>query len=300
MRIFLFLTLFVLLPQLALAQEGDIQLDVPVYAKQGSAVKVKASVSRFAEGEEQVIVFSWLKKTVKASTMPVGDRWEAEMLIPIDVDATQPMQIKASTPKRSKVATLAIKKVKWSEQQISVQKKFVTPPKSVREQIQRDREHSRKALATVSAERMWGDTFVRPVSGVVTSAFGGRRMFNKEVKSYHRGVDLRGATGTPIKALAAGEVLLAESMFYAGNVVYVDHGQGVISIYCHMSEFAVKAGDKVEAGQILGKVGATGRVTGPHLHLGLVILGQSVNALSLFPEESKQGNTNAETKNTHI
>jgi len=97
-------------------------------------------------------------------------------------------------------------------------------------------------------------------------------------------VGLRVAQGTPIRALAGGEVVLAENMYYSGNVVYLDHGQGVISLYCHMSSMNVQPGDRVRAGQVLGKVGATGRVTGPHLHLGLLILGEAVDPLSLLAE----------------
>ena len=110
-------------------------------------------------------------------------------------------------------------------------------------------------------------------------------MFNGELRSYHRGVDLRGAEGTPIKAMADGKVVIAQNMYFAGNTVYLDHGQGVISSYAHMSRLDVKPGEMVKAGQQIGLVGATGRVTGPHLHLGLNILGVAVDPLSLVPKQ---------------
>ena len=182
-------------------------------------------------------------------------------------------------------ATVKVLKVKWPEQQISVKKTFVNPPKEAMKRIDAERKKSSEAINRVTPERYWRGEFQRPVPGVVTSAFGGRRMFNGELRSYHRGVDLRGAEGTPIKAVADGKVAIAQNMYFAGNTVYLDHGQGVVSSYAHMSRLDVKPGEMVKAGQQIGLVGATGRVTGPHLHLGVNILGVAVDPLSLVPKQ---------------
>lgn len=264
--------------------QQTFRLEVPKRVKQGTAVRVKAIVPSFAQNAQQAVVFSWLDKKLQVQAIATDKGYEAEMLLPILVNAEKKLLLRATTLDGSqKTQTqLIVQKVAWPEQQISgVNKKYVAPPKDVQNKIAADRKKSAQALARITPERMWTGEFVRPVPGIITSAFGGRRMFNGQLRSWHRGVDLRGAEGTPIKALAPGEVVIAEPMYYSGNVVYVDHGLGVISSYCHMSAIDVHVGDHVQAGQILGKVGATGRVTGPHLHLGLNILGQPVNALSL-------------------
>lgn len=172
--------------------------------------------------------------------------------------------------------------VKWPVQRLSVEPKFVDPPADTMARIAADRERTKAALATVRPERFWAPPFVRPVEGEVSSAYGGKRVFNDKPRSRHRGVDLRGTTGTPIRSAGAGRVLLAESQYFSGNVVYVDHGQGLVTMYCHMSEMQVTPGQAVQPGDVLGLVGATGRVTGPHLHLSTLLHGESVNSMALF------------------
>lgn len=113
---------------------------------------------------------------------------------------------------------------------------------------------------------MWTASFLRPRSSVVTSTFGSGRVFNGAVTSRHLGVDYRGAEGEPILAANDGVVALVDNFFLAGNVVYIDHGGGVVTGYFHMSKQLVAAGDTVKRGQQIGLVGKTGRVTGPHLH----------------------------------
>ena len=217
--------------------------------------------------------------------MADGQNRIAEALLPVPVNAEKDMVVQASAGTLTGKATVRVLKVKWPEQQISVKKTFVNPPKEAMKRIDGERKKSAETLRRVTPERYWRGTFLRPVPGVVTSAFGGRRMFNGELRSYHRGVDLRGAQGTPIKAMADGKVAIAQNMYFAGNTVYIDHGQGVISSYAHMSRLDVKPGETVKAGQQIGLVGATGRVTGPHLHLGVNILGVAVDPLSLVPKQ---------------
>ena len=110
-----------------------------------------------------------------------------------------------------------------------------------------------------------------PVPGEMHGPFGTRRVFNGELQSQHNGADYRAQTGDPIRAAAAGVVRLAKDLFYSGNAVIVDHGAGVFTSYSHLSRIDVKPGDMVTDGQVLGLVGATGRVTGPHLHWGVSI-----------------------------
>lgn len=193
------------------------------------------------------------------------------------------LDVVSSTDKKDALKIpVAVRPVNWAVQRISVEPKYVNPPQEVTARIAADRERTKAALATVRAERFWGTPFVRPVPGTVSSAFGGKRVFNNEPRSRHKGVDLRGAMGTPIVAAAAGRVILAEEQYYSGNVVYVDHGQGLVTVYCHMSAMHVTPGQTVQPGETLGLVGATGRVTGPHLHLSTLLYGESINPLALF------------------
>jgi murein DD-endopeptidase MepM/ murein hydrolase activator NlpD len=100
-------------------------------------------------------------------------------------------------------------------------------------------------------------------------SFGARRFFNDQPRSPHSGIDLRAAAGTPVHAVGAGTVVLAAEHFFGGNSVYIDHGGGLISVSMHLSRMLVKQGERVTPGQVIGEVGATGRVTGPHLHFGV-------------------------------
>lgn len=129
--------------------------------------------------------------------------------------------------------------------------------------------------------RMWTAPFIRPRSTVVTSRFGSGRMFNGTLTSRHLGVDFRGKTGDPIVAANRGIVALVAKFFLAGNVVYIDHGNGVVTAYFHMSKPLVAKGDTVARGQTIGLIGATGRVTGPHLHWSARYGALTVNPLDL-------------------
>lgn len=124
---------------------------------------------------------------------------------------------------------------------------------------------------------------IKPVEGPYSSPFGLKRFFNGEARNPHSGLDIAAPTGTPIKSPSQGKVVLTGDFFFNGNVVYVDHGQGMISMFCHLSEIDVRVGDKLSKGDILGKVGATGRVTGPHLHWSLSLNNARVDPMLLLP-----------------
>jgi murein DD-endopeptidase MepM/ murein hydrolase activator NlpD len=128
---------------------------------------------------------------------------------------------------------------------------------------------------------MWSSSFLRPRTSAITSEFGSGRLFNGRMTSRHLGVDFRGAVGEPVRAANRGVVALVDNFFLAGNVVYIDHGGGLVTAYFHLSKALVAPGDTVARGQVIGLVGATGRVTGPHLHWAARYGAITVNPLDL-------------------
>lgn len=130
--------------------------------------------------------------------------------------------------------------------------------------------------------RQWDEPFAAPRDARITSGFGGGREYNGTITSRHMGTDFAGATGTPVRATNRGVVRIVDAFFYGGNVIYVDHGAGVSTAYLHLSEQLVAAGDTVQRGQVIGRVGATGRVTGPHLHFIVRYGSVTVDPLSLL------------------
>lgn len=170
----------------------------------------------------------------------------------------------------------------YSIQKLSVDPKYVNPPAEALARAAKERELSIAALSTFSSEKMWSFPLSKPIDSVYTSPFGVRRMFNGEMRSKHTGLDFRAAVGEPIKAADSGVVVLTGDFYFAGNCVYVDHGQGVISMYFHLSEVLVEEGQKVDRNTIIGKAGATGRVTGPHLHFSLSAQGVLVDPQEFF------------------
>lgn len=166
---------------------------------------------------------------------------------------------------------------------LSVARRFTRPLDAATQaridsENERAREVGRRAHST---PQLWTAPFLRPRSSIVTSRFGTGRMFNGTVASRHLGVDFSGSTGAPVRAANRGVVALVDEFFLAGNVVYVDHGSGVVTGYFHLSEAHVAAGDTVSRGQQIGSVGSTGRVTGPHLHWSARYGALTVNPLDL-------------------
>lgn len=165
----------------------------------------------------------------------------------------------------------------YDERQLRVDKKFVTlaPADALRA------EHEGRALAEVlarwTAPALWCGSFVRPAAGVETSPFGTLRTYNDARRSRHLGLDLDGAVGDPIIAANRGRVALAADRFYSGGTVVLDHGEGLFTLYFHMSRIDVGPGQLVDAGTLLGAVGATGQVTGPHLHFTVKLGGESLD-----------------------
>jgi len=179
-------------------------------------------------------------------------------------------------------ARIAVKAGKFATERLRVGKAFVEPNPEQVKRANEERDRLREIFGRVTPERLWNGRFRVPLDGVTSgSNFGKRRILNGNPGSPHGGVDLPGTTGTPVHATQRGKVVLAEELFFAGNAVVLDHGLGIYTLYGHLSEIDVKVGDTLDTGTVLGKVGATGRVTGPHLHWGLTVERARVNPLQL-------------------
>jgi murein DD-endopeptidase MepM/ murein hydrolase activator NlpD len=165
---------------------------------------------------------------------------------------------------------------------LTVDEKFVNPPQQALARIREESARMRAIFDTVTPRRYWSGSFSLPVPGPVISAFGKRSVYNGQPRSPHAGTDFQGASGTPIHAPNAGKVVLASALYYSGNTVILDHGLGLYSYFGHMSSFSVKEGDQVNSGEVVGKVGATGVVTGPHLHWSVRLAGTRVDPMSLI------------------
>lgn len=183
---------------------------------------------------------------------------------------------------------IVVESVEFAVKKLWVNEKFVTPPPEVHERIKRESELIQTVYEMFTVQWRGDGDFMLPAEGEITPNFGERRIFNNQPRSAHSGVDISSPFGDPVKASNSGKVVVANDLYYAGKTVIIDHGLGVFSLYCHFSEIAVELGDEVSKGDVIGKIGATGRVTGPHLHWGIRVLESRVDPLSLLALDCKQ------------
>lgn len=185
---------------------------------------------------------------------------------------------------------LKISTTKWDVQNLTgVAQSKVTPSNKNQAEIDKERTAVRGAQKEISTNLFWQEDFQIPLNSRISGNFGGQRIMNGKKMDPHLGMDIAGKTGTPIKSPANGVVTLAgmNNFFYSGNVVILDHGFGLFTIYAHMNSISSKKGDVVKQGDILGTVGSTGRVTGPHLHWGASLNGTRFDPKYLLTKNSK-------------
>ncbi|MDD2790770.1 MAG: M23 family metallopeptidase [Sulfurimonas sp.] len=172
---------------------------------------------------------------------------------------------------------------KYTKEQIQVSSSKVNPTsKAVKDRTEEEYAEAMRIYGTVNKESYIKSAFIAPMQSVITSDFGKARVYNDSLKGYHSGTDYRAAVGTPIVASNNGVVALVAERFYSGGTVLIDHGQGIYTCYFHMSKFDVKKGQKVKKAQQLGLSGASGRVTGPHLHFAVRINKVQVDPLQFI------------------
>lgn len=217
---------------------------------------------------------------------PAGARiWYALAGIPVETSAgTYELRLTETVPggESQRSETVNIAKATYLKIPLHVAKKFTEPSPEQLKQIAADKTLKQAILATESSKRLWSGRFEAPVSVRTSDVFGTERVFNGEVASRHLGLDYAAPAGTPVHAINRGVVILAQPLFFEGGFVVIDHGQGMLSLYLHLSEFKVKEGDVVEKGQLIALSGGSGRATGPHLHLAVRWQGIYVNPAVLL------------------
>lgn len=207
------------------------------------------------------------------SVLDRDGRWLAMVGIPLDTEAgIQLLQVNDGD------IEFQVSEKEYATQHLTItNKRQVNPNQQDMERITAERVRINKALASWSDKDPMSRDFLAPVSGERTSSFGLRRFFNGEPRNPHSGMDIGGNEGDPIISPAAGTVVETGDFFFNGNTVFVDHGQGLVTMYCHLSRIDVTPGQVVEAADTLGLVGSTGRVTGPHLHWSVSLNQAMVN-----------------------
>ena len=248
---------------------------------------VQASELWFGQQEQGGIVQG---KALGYSEIKVGERSFAvdkngDFLLAFEREAPQKLNIslvKDNGATEQKI--LQINPVKWDVQKIKgIPQKKVTPPAEDMAAIEDERKQVREAVSVVTDNSYWKNGFMLPTKGRISGKFGGQREMNGRKMNPHNGADIAAMVGTPVVSAGDGEVVLtANNLFYTGNVVIVNHGYGLQTIYAHLNEITVKQGQKVKKGELLGKVGKTGRVSGPHLHWGATLKGLRFNPFTLL------------------
>ena len=221
-------------------------------------------------------------------------RWRAVVGIPLSTKSGKQQLMLAG---RKQAVDFTVDTKKYAEQRLTIKnKRKVNPTKEDMKRIRGERGRINSALRHWRQQATVETRFTLPVKGRLSSPFGLRRFFNEQPRKPHSGIDIAAPEGTPIVAPAAGRILDNGDFFFNGNSMFIDHGQGLVTMYCHMSRIDVKPGQRVARGETIGAVGQTGRVTGPHLHWSVSLNDARVNPAlffddfkSLFPAPIKTG-----------
>lgn len=211
--------------------------------------------------------------------------WQALVGIDLDVQpGVHTISIVATDARgvRTTTRTLEVKAKQFPTRRLTVEPRYVEPPASVTDRIVAEARRLSAIWTADSPVRFWDGAFAPPVSDRANSAFGSRSVFNNKPRSPHGGADFASPAGRIVGAPNAGRVVLAEDLYYTGGTVVVDHGLGLVSLFAHLSSIDATPGTMVETGDVIGRVGATGRVTGPHLHWTVRLAGTRIDPLSLM------------------
>jgi murein DD-endopeptidase MepM/ murein hydrolase activator NlpD len=259
----------------------------------GPAVRVDQQARSVQPGELVVLNIATAKRVDSVRVQAFGntllpfrvdDRtWRALVGIDLNVKpGTHAVTIHSGAAKEPLTHNLVVKSKSFPTRRLTVDDAFVNPPPAVTKRIEEEARRLAAVWTSSAAERRWNDAFVRPVLEPANSRFGSRSILNGKPMSPHGGADFASPEGTPIKAPNAGVIVLAGDLYYTGGTVVIDHGLGLVSLFAHLSRVDVHEEQRVDRGAVVGLVGATGRVTGAHLHWTLRANGARIDPLSLL------------------
>lgn len=228
----------------------------------------------------------WLDHEVFFSYDAAGKVWYGIAGVSLQTrPGTYALELKGTTSRAAAVSfsqKITVQKAKYPSIAVTVAKRYTAPSQEQLQRIRQDQTVKQDVFHHTDPDREWSGTFRPPVEARVSDVFGTRRTFNGKVQSMHQGLDYAVPTGTPVSAANSGTVLLAGPLYFEGNCVVLDHGQGLLTLYLHLSEVRVKQGERVARGQEIGLSGGTGRATGPHLHLAVRWQGVYLNPAALL------------------
>jgi murein DD-endopeptidase MepM/ murein hydrolase activator NlpD len=249
-------------------------------ARQGDVIVLAATTSQPVD-EMHARAFGRELATVRSGPTT----WQTFVGVDIDTNPgvyTVSFETRSATGASTATTDVDVIARDFARRMLTVDDAFVNPPAPVLARITREAAELEQLWTQSEAHPLWTGAFVRPVPGRVNSAFGSRSFFNGEARQPHGGADFLSPAGTAIHAPNSGRVLLARDLYFTGNTVVIDHGLGVFSVLAHLSFVGVREGDMVTRGETIGRVGATGRVTGPHLHWAVRMNGARVDPVAVL------------------
>ncbi len=270
----------------------DATFDITVSA----AKAVDGSLLRISLKAKSKREFSAMKAVFEGVIFPVlpfeqsaeNDQYDAYVVIPFNSKPRQSVvEIKWSETdgglRKEKQTSVPVEIIdgNYRSEKLTVDGKKIDPPKKVLKRILSEQREIGALYRKVGKQKLWSGPFELPIESEITSPFGNKRVYNGKMNGFHQGLDLRARTPVPIRAPEGARVALAKDLYFTGGTVILDHGHGLFTIYAHMSKIDVKKGDRLEKGKVLGLSGATGRISGPHLHWGAVLMRQKFNPQDL-------------------
>jgi murein DD-endopeptidase MepM/ murein hydrolase activator NlpD len=248
---------------------GALALGLPVASQVPGGVALLALAGAPGEGSAAPLVRYAGQRVL---VLRQSGHWLAVVGIPLDAQpGTAQIVVRRAGAADDETLGFQISGKEYQLQRLTVAPSKVDLSKHDLERVEHEQDHLHQALATFDLDAPATLQLLPPVSGERSSSFGSRRIFNNQPRNPHSGMDIAAATGTPVHAAADGRVIDTGRYFFNGNTVLIDHGEGLITMYCHLSSIDVRPGQQLAAGTIIGRVGATGRVTGPHLHFGVAL-----------------------------
>ncbi len=228
----------------------------------------------------------WLDHEVYFALDPHKKKWYGIAGVSLETkEGKHSLQLSGITSSGVKITVLreiGVKRGTYESAAVTVAKQFTEPDPEQLKKAMVDKSVKQEAFSRVNPLKEWSGGFEPPVNARISDVFGTQRTFNGQVQSTHLGLDFAVPTGTPVSAVNSGTVLVARPMYFEGNCVMLDHGQGLLTIYMHLSEFKVREGERVTRGQLIGLSGGTGRATGPHLHVAVRWEGTYLDPAVLF------------------